>query len=500
MTIDISNLISILAEPANEPVLLLVKVFILLLASFFIARFLGWSINKLSGRRKLARYAEYLVIIIGLFLSLTYMSPEATSDFVKKFIIYLPQVVSALFILVLGFFLVNVTLAIIEWVVDFIKLKSYLVEMGIGSGLLFAIDLVIRIILYLIVIQVALNVLGVSSEVTNTLISAIGWASAILMAGLVFYGTKDLVNSWFSSLTLKSSNLFKPGQRIVFKDIEGEIVAITSFSTVLDTGKGSYFWIPNYTLVNSPILIRKSRFDLKTLESLRRHYVAQEASMCAPASAEMMLNFFGFKVKKGQKEIAKLAGTKVPGGTNAKKLIEAVKKLTKGQVIGLFVPYKDVINLREEIKSWLADGGLVIINFYKAALFPGVKREQKHAVLCVGVEGDNLIIVDPNPTTGGVYQVNYKDMERAMGPFEGEERGYVVYAPRGTRAYWRIQNKLYYSNPMYYERLTKTFERKLKQVLRETRRIENILPEYIKELLDEYRAAEEEKIKRLWSQ
>ncbi len=496
MGMDIINLLG----PMNEPIIVLTKVSILLLASFFIARFFGWAIHKISKRKKLARYTEYLIIIIGLFLSLTYLSPSAVDSLSNNFIGYLPQVVAALFVLVLGFFIVNVTLAIIEWIIDFIKLRDYLEEMGIGYGLFLAIDLVIRIILYLVVIQIALSMLGVSSGVTDTLISAVGWASALLIAALIFYGTKDIMNSWFASLTMKSSNLFKPGERISFNDKEGEIVAVTPFSTVLDTGMGAYLWVPNHTLVNSTLLIRKSRFDLKTLESLRRHYVAQEASMCAPASAEMILNFFGFKLKGGQKKIAKLAGTKVPGGTNAKRLIEAVKKLTKGQVIGLFVPYKNIINLREEMKSWLSDGGLVIINFYKAALFPGVKREQKHAVLCVGVEGDNLIIVDPNPTTGGVYQVNYKDMEKAMGPFEGEERGYVAYAPRGTRAYWRIQNKLYYSNPMYYEKLTKTFERKLKQILRETKRVENVLPEYLKELLDDYRAAEEEKIKRLWSQ
>ena len=117
---------------------------------------------------------------------------------------------------------------------------------------------------------------------------------------------------------------------------------------------------------------------------------------------------------------------------------------------------------------------------------------------CLGVEEDKLLIMDPNVETGGVYLVHYKDMEKAMGPFEGTERGYVVYAPRGTRAFWRIKNKLSYSDPRLYEKLSKSFERKLKRIFRENIRVNTILPDYIKEYLDEYSTADKEKIERLW--
>ena len=175
-----------------------------------------------------------------------------------------------------------------------------------------------------------------------------------------------------------------------------------------------------------------------------------------------------------------------------------MSKLTKNEVKGLFVPYKEILNLRDEVKAWLSEGGLVVLNFYKAMLFPGVKKDQKHAVLCIGVEGDELLIIDPNKETGGVYLVNYKDMERAMGPIEGAERGYVAYAPRGTKAYWRVKNKLVYSNPIHYDELSKGIERKLKQIFRESKLVKDVFPEYVREFLDEFKTAESEKIQRLW--
>ncbi|MCD6523273.1 MAG: mechanosensitive ion channel [Candidatus Diapherotrites archaeon] len=456
-------------------------------------------ITKKPGMAKiLVKTIEYLLFVATIFIAVFFLDPGITERLLASLSNYAPILLSTLLILILGTMIVNLIMEILTVTFRGMKFQIYLKGMGIDEPVVNFVLMGLRLFLYIIVIQISLAQLGIPKSVVESSLSAISYGFAFLVVALIFFASKDITRNWLAGFYIKSSKLVKLGQRIFVDDADGEVIDISSTSVIIDTGRGYYISIPNAKIVEKEVRIKKSRFDIKTMESMRRHYVAQEKSYCVPAVLNMILDLFGFHIEGGQKTIAKEAKTKVPGGTTVSNAIKAVDKLTKGNVAGIFVPYKEIINLRDEVRAWLSEGGLVVLNFYKAALFPGVKRDQKHAVLCVGVEGDELLIIDPNKETGGVYLVNYKDMERAMGPFEGEERGYVVYAPRGTKAYWRIKNKLYYSDPIHYKKISKGLERKLKQIFRESKRVKDVFPEYLREFLDEYRAAETERIERLW--
>lgn len=447
---------------------------------------------------------QYLLVILVIFISVYYWDIETTEvDLVNPLFSGLersaPTILSAILILVLGVMVVNLFMELLKVFISGIRLRSYLHDIGVHESLLRIPLILFRIILYLIVAQAVIDQLGfMSGAELQPVVPIIIAVFSLLVAALAFISFKDPVRNWVAGFYLKSSQFLKMGQRVFIDKADGEVVGFSAFSTILDTGKGYFIAVPHSDFLENRVRIRKSRFELKTLESMRRHYIAQEKSYCVPAVLNIILTLFGYPIKGGQKAVAKEAKTKVPGGTKPKDAMQAVKKLTEGDVRGLMVPYKDIINLRDEVKAWLSEGALVVMNFYKAVLFPGVKKKQKHAVLCVGIEGDELVIIDPNPDTGGVYMVHYKDMERAMGPFDGEERGYIAYAPRGTKAYWRIKNKLYYSDPIYYERLSKGIERKLKQVFRQSKRVKDVFPDYLREFMEEYKSAKTEKIERLW--
>ncbi len=465
---------------------------------------LGYKVTKKDSHwRILVKATQYLLIILTIFLSVYFWDENQTlgakmlQPMLEQLGEYAPAVMTAIVILVLGVMLVNLFMEIINVFLSGLHFKSYLRDIGIRETFMRIPIMALRVILYLIVLNAFFTQLNLSTILGETTGYVTG-AFALLVAGLAFVSLKDPVRNWIAGWYLKSSHFLKMGQRVFTDEADGEVVGFSTFATVLDTGKGYFIAVPHSTLINQDIRIKKSRFELKTLESMRRHYIAQESSYCVPAVLNIVLTLFGYPVKGGQKTLAKEAKTKVPGGTSPKNAMSAVKRMTEGEVQGLMVPYKDIINLKEEVKAWLSEGALLVLNFYKAALFPGVKREQKHAVLCMGIEGDELLIMDPNSNTGGVYLVNYKDMERAMGPFEGDERGYIAYAPRGTKAYWRVKNKLYYSDPIHYEKLSKGIERKLKQVFRQSKRVKDVFPSYLREFIDEFKSTEVERIERLW--
>ncbi|EHK02536.1 hypothetical protein HRED_04118, partial [Candidatus Haloredivivus sp. G17] len=154
-------------------------------------------------------------------------------------------------------------------------------------------------------------------------------------------------------------------------------------------------------------------------------------------------------------EIGELAGSEVGKGTMPDELINAVEDLTDEQVKAAYVEHDKIGKLSDELKTWFDNGALVIPNFAKPVLFPG--SETAHYSLCVGVEGDELIIVDPSADTvsGGVYYADDSEMLQAMDEFEGRKRGYVVMAPKETTAYWRIKNDLIYSDSSVYDELSK---------------------------------------------
>ncbi|MFC2174817.1 mechanosensitive ion channel domain-containing protein [archaeon] len=480
-----------------------IQVLIVLIGGFVVLRLFSIASDEYKKRsaagRVLIKAVDYTLIIGTVFMAVYSLDASLTSAMLVNLGNYMPILVSTILLLILGIMLVNLVMELVDLLFTSIKLQIYSKRLGVDESLIKILLLGLRLFLYLIVVQASLTQLGIPQSVVESSMSAISYAFAFLLAALVFFSSKELVKDWLAGFYLKSSRFLKMGQRVFVDDADGEVSGFSSFATLLDTGKGYYLSVPHHRLVSNEVRLKKSRFELKTLESMRRHYIAQEKSLCVPAVLNMILDLFGYPTKGGQKAIAKECKTVVPGGTTAANALKAMGALTENNVQGLLVPHKDILNLRDEVKAWLAEGALVVLNFYKAALFPGVKRDQKHAVLCLGVEGESLLIMDPNAQTGGVYVVNHKEMERAMGPFEGEERSYIAYAPKGTKAFWRIKNKLYYSDPVHYKTLSKALERKMKQIFREaTRAGEEVFPEYVREFLDEFRSAESERIERLW--
>jgi hypothetical protein len=252
-------------------------------------------------------------------------------------------------------------------------------------------------------------------------------------------------------------------------------LGITSISTILRKPTGYNLFIPNHKVLDSRIYVKRARHDISKLEELRARFTAQDRSYCGPASATMMLSFFGFEVT--QQKMGKYAGTKVPGGTGPRKLVEGVKKASNNAVRGALVEYDKISDLKEEVRAWISEGALIILWFHKPVVFPHVPS-RGHYVLCVGVEGDELIIMDPSRETAGVYLVDYRLLQEGMMGMD-KKRGYLVFAKKGSSAYWRISENIIYTDVSAYEELGKSFERYLRKLLRQSSTINNLLSEHV---------------------
>ncbi|MFB6204063.1 MAG: C39 family peptidase [Candidatus Nanohaloarchaea archaeon] len=467
-----------------------VKVTSLVLRRISLAR---ESATKKDVTRKEERiqYASYLMDAGVIAMALFYLNSALTEQLYLRVTEFIPRLLSVFLIGILGVITINVFAKVTLDFLNTIGIKNYFREAGLSSQAFNLISGIIKAFLYLILLQIMLDQLGIGQTIINQLINASSWAIAFLVAGLLFYGFKDLFQNFAAGIYLKNSRMVRPGEEVNIQDEPGEIREVTMFSTAVDTNSGYTLLTPNREIMKSSIKLKRTKSDLETLEDITSYFVAQHPAYCGPASMEMALEIFGYRYS--QDEIGDAAGTTEEEGTEVEGLMESVEELTNNDVRAAFVEYDKVSDLGDEFKAWFNDGALIVPNFYKPEIFPDANAG--HFVLAVGVEGNEILVMDPSGTKGGVYYIDKERLLDAMAEFD-HSRGYIVAAPKGTTAYWRIKNDLIYADKNYYDELSKTLEARLRKILRQGRILKDAMPSSMNKYVEEWRG--NDKITRVW--
>lgn len=445
----------------------------------------------IKGKKTPEKTVEYIIIIASILLSLVYLNAPVTNVLFSKVIKFLPKLVSSLLIAILGFIIVKISVSALSNVFETLRVRKYIKEIGVSEKLFDALMLGVKIFLYIVVAEIAVTQLGISTTVLENTLNAASYAIVFLLAFLGFFGFKDLVQNYAAGIYLRSSGTIKPGERVKIKDESGEIRSISAFGSTIATDSGYFMLIPNRTLMEKEVMFKRTKAEVETLEDIKDHFTAQKPSYCGPASAAMSLAMFGFDIS--QDELGEKAGTKEGEGTEREDLKQAIEEVTQDKVRAEYVPFDKISNLKDELKAWFNDGGLAILQFKKSVIFPDATTG--HYVLCVGVEGNEILVVDPNAKTGGVYYVDHHDMLKAMGNYD-IKRGYLVVAPKGTTAYWRLKEELVYSNPHLYDKISKSLEVQLEKILRRSRILKSVFPSAVDDFIEKWRS--EDKVNRMW--
>ena len=434
-------------------------------------------------------FIELFFIVLAIIVSLNILNVNAAQLIVQGIISAVPNAVVLCLLLLFGYIVINLLMEIVKTMADRIGIKGSLSEIGISTGIVDVAFSFTKIFLFLVVISISFNFVGFAIPFINEILLAVLLSLVVLLAAFAYYVLKVPAMNLFSGAILERVVL-KPGQRVIVGEDEGEIIGITNTSTIIRQASGYNLMIPNSIVLNSKIYLKRSRQDISKLEQLRARFTTQDKSYCGPACATMMLSFFGFETT--QQKVGKVAGTRVPGGTGPRKLVEAVRKVSNNMVRGALIDYDKISDLKEEVRAWISEGALVILWFHKPVVFPNV-GSRGHYVLCVGVEDDELIIMDPSSETAGVYLIDYRLIQEGMMGTD-KKRGYLVFAKKGSSAYWRVTEGLIYADASAYEELGKSFERNLRKMIRQSATINNLLSEHVfKNLRSKYKGT-----KQIW--
>lgn len=178
-----------------------------------------------------------LVIIVSEMMGLTIISEE-----IGNIISYLPQLLSAAAIFVIGLFIAN-----------FVKkaINTFFKSFELSGGKI--ISQIVFFILLSIISITALNQAGVNTDIITNNLTLIFGAFLGAFALALGLGSKEVISDLLK--TYYTRRTYEIGMKIKYKDIEGEIMAIGDLSMTLKTLNGTLI-IPIKEIVDNQIEIQ----------------------------------------------------------------------------------------------------------------------------------------------------------------------------------------------------------------------------------------------------
>ncbi|MDY6766129.1 MAG: mechanosensitive ion channel [Candidatus Nanohaloarchaea archaeon] len=468
---------------------------VILVTGFLLARFAGRLTRYLAGtawqrgdtaerlrrrQRSPERIVEYAVVVVTLATATLYINASAVGQLSRAVIQYAPRAVTAVLLFVLGIILVKGFVGVLRVFMENLDVKQQAETVGISPKVFDGFLVAIKLFLYFMVLEVAVIQLGVSTRIINTTITAASYGIVLLLVLLGFFGFKDLIQNYAAGIYLRGSEVLKPGKRIKLGDETGEIRETATFSTTVNTDSGYFLLAPNKNLMDREILFKRVKADVDTLEEITDYFVPEESEYRGAAVGEMALTMFGFDATQG--DISEELDDYSPSPAALGAVLE---EMADGEIRHAFVDGDKITDLGRESRVWLDNDALLLPYIDKDVLFPG--SETQRYVLVVAVEGDELLVLDPETGgSGGVYYVDAAEMQEAIASMG--RGGYLVLAPRGTTAFWRIKNDLIYANLSLYKQLSKNLEVQLSKILRRGDAVKQVVPDVVEDFMTRWRA------------
>ncbi len=204
----------------------------------------------------LANIVKYLIYGVAIVVVMQVIGLTTLSNLVVEVLKYVPNVIGAMLILVLGLIggeiAENITLVILSDE----KFSGILKDIQINiSGIM---GLAVKYYVYLLALTMAAGQLGISSMPLEILIGVI--SIAFVGAGLILvnHATKYTLPNILASEYLRRKHLLRIGDHVEFSDFSGDVVRISNIYTIIRDSKGDLVRVPNYWFV-------KEKFKVKDL-------------------------------------------------------------------------------------------------------------------------------------------------------------------------------------------------------------------------------------------
>ena len=244
----------------------IVAAVLLLLIGYFVARIIGAVIAKLLEKVGLDRITERSGIasavqnsgidasasklfgkIIYWLIFLTFMISAAdtlglprVSSTIDDFVLYLPKLLGALLVVIIGLFAAHLVRTAIETAAASMNIEY---ARAIGT--------MVYSVMVIIIGSLAIGQLEIETELLNQVISIVLLAVVGSVALSLGIGTRKISSSIIAGVYAR--DLFEPGDTIAIGDTEGEVIEVGTTNTVLEVSDGTRLTVPNQDLIDQQV-------------------------------------------------------------------------------------------------------------------------------------------------------------------------------------------------------------------------------------------------------
>ncbi|BCR06241.1 hypothetical protein DESUT3_33100 [Desulfuromonas versatilis] len=194
-----------------------------------------------SASKLIARLVFWLVLLVFILAAAESLGMRGVTDTLEELVAYLPRVLAAGLILLLGGLVARVVGK---------ALGASAGQAGIKGGL--ALGQAVRYVILIFVVVLALGQLGVETILLVTTATVLIASAALALAVAFGWGSRDLARNIMAGLHAREE--FAPGQMLSVQNYTGRLESIGPIKAALETEAGRVS-LPNSVLIEEVVII-----------------------------------------------------------------------------------------------------------------------------------------------------------------------------------------------------------------------------------------------------
>jgi small-conductance mechanosensitive channel len=192
----------------------------------------------------LARLAYWLILFVFVLAAAESVGLLGITEMLNRLVGYLPNVLAAALILLLGSLIAQV-------IGD--TLRGVAAQAGVAAGP--ALGQIVRYTLLVFTIILALSQLGIQTDLLTIAASALIVATTLALALAFGFGSRDLARNIMAGYHAKEA--FQEGQQLSVRNHSGQLVSIGTVKSVIKTNDGMVS-LPNSVLTEEEVTVLES--------------------------------------------------------------------------------------------------------------------------------------------------------------------------------------------------------------------------------------------------
>tara|TARA_R110000744_G_scaffold79036_4_gene155372 strand:+ start:4702 stop:5607 length:906 start_codon:yes stop_codon:yes gene_type:complete len=196
---------------------------------------------KLTPSEMIGRLLHVFFVLIILVAGADTLGLDRFSAILDEFVLYLPKLLGAVVITLIGLFIANLVKTQVESSLD-----SLGVEYGAAAGR------VLQLLVLFITFSLVTGQLELEMALLNTIFTVLIASLGVALALALGLGTKTIANSIVSGIYAREQ--LSPGDEVEFDGFVGNVVAVSTVNTLIENKAGKRLSIPNQDLLTQKYL------------------------------------------------------------------------------------------------------------------------------------------------------------------------------------------------------------------------------------------------------